>query len=454
MATLLRASVLSDDEKKAVARLESKIRRDFKRLNTLSNYYEAAQRVEYMGIALPPELAKFGWILNVPRMAVDEPVRRQRIRAFYRIGDSTKEDPTLREAWEYNNLASESSLTHKETRIFGRTWVMVGANADDQDHPLITTEDPRNLACDVDARRRVVTQALRKYRDADQKVTFGTLYLPDATIHLQRTVNGWEITDRDDHELGVVPVIGFFNRRRSGSWQGTSEMADVMGPTDAIARMVTNMGVASETHAVPSRWAAGVSKGDFVDEHGKMLPVWEAYFTAIRATENQDAKFGQFSASDLKNFHDSVNNMLAWCAAVLGLPTRYAGQASVNPPTEGAIRADEARLITNVEWMNTFDGDSWAWAMGLEERFRTGKWGAPNSIRTLWHDPGTPTYAQTADGAVKLRQVGALSIEGIWDELGWDEARKQQEKARLAEEATDPVIQSMMDKLSGSQVGS
>ena len=146
--------------------------------------------------------------------------------------------------------------------------------------------------------------------------------------------------------------------------------------------------------------------------------------------------------------------MLAWCAAVLGLPTRYAGQQSVNPATEGAIRADESRLIANVEWMNTFDGDAWAWVMGLEERFRTGRWGDPNAIRTLWHDPGTPTYSQKADGLTKLRQVGAMSIEGMWDELGWDEARKRQEKARLDAEATDPVLSQMMERLSAPAVGS
>ena len=453
MVALLSSPVLVGDEKSAMARGLAKIRKDVGKLQTLSNYYEAEQKLQQLGIAVPPELRVFETVLNVPRMAVDEPVRRQRLRAFYRVGNSIAEDPALREAIEYNNLASESALTHKECRLYGRTWVTVGTNPDDAEHPLIATEDPRQIACAVDPRNRRITEAVRQYRDHDRKVTLGTLYLPDATVHVERTAGGWAVVDRDDHSLGAVPIVGFINRRRSGTWHGTSEMADVIRLTDAIARMITNMGVASETHAVPARWAAGVSKGDFVDEHGKMLPVWEAYYTAIRATENKDAKFGQWSASDLKNFYDAVNNMLAWCASVLGLPTRYAGQQSVNPAAEGAIRADESRLVQNVDWMNTFDGDSWAWVMGLEERFRTGEWGARNSIRTLWHDPGTPTVAQRTDSLVKLRQVGAISIEGMWDELGWDEARKAQEKGRLDSEANDPTLAALMDKLSGPAVG-
>lgn len=450
MAELLTKLVLSADEKSIVQRLNAKLRLEQPKLETLSKYYEAEQKLRHLGIALPPELRMLETVINVPRMACDEPSRRQKLRAFYRIGNSTEEDPALREAIEYNNLASESALTSKETRVFGRALVMVGTNDDDAEHPLITTEDPRQISFHVDPRRRRIDEAFRSYRDEDRKVSLGTLYVPNSTTHLQRTQRGWEVTDRDDHGLGVVPIVAFLNRRRSGNWLGTSEMADVIGLTDAIARMITNMGVAGETHAVPARWAAGVSKGDFVDEHGKMLPVWDAYFTAIRATENKDAKFGQWSASDLKNFHDSINNMLAWCASVLGLPTRYAGQQSVNPAAEGAIRADESRLVQNVEWMNTFDGDSWAWVMGLEERFRTGEWGARNSIRTMWHDPGTPTVAQKTDALVKLRQVQGISIEGMWDELGWDEARKKQEKSRLIAEAEDPTLSALMDKLSAS----
>lgn len=451
MVELLTASLLSADEKKIVNRLSAKIRNDYPRLKKFDNYYEASQRVKHIGIALPVEIAEdFEVILNVPRMAVDEPARRQSLRFFYRVGDQTKADNALMEAWEYNNLGSKSRLLGKETRIFGRSWAMVGTNPEDAAHPLITLEDPRNVACDIDVRHSRARAGLRIYRDEDAKKTLGTLYLPDSTTHLARSTRGWEVTDRDDHKLGVVPIVGFLNRPRAGDYGGTSEMSDVIGPTDAIARMITNMGVAGDTHAVPSRWAAGINKADFVDEKGEMLEEWKAYFTAIRATENKDAKFGQFEASDLKNFHESVNNLLAWCALMLGLPTRYTNPNTVNPASEGAIYADLERLVQNVNDMNLFDGDSWSWVMGLEERFRRGEWGPPNSIRARWHDPETTTFSQVVDGLIKLRSVGAVSIEGMWDEMGWDEARKRQEKTRLTDEQSDPVLSHLMDKISAS----
>lgn len=448
---LLTASVLSDDEKAAISRLSGKVRADSNRLDTLDKYFEGEQRLRHIGLMVPPELRDFVTIINVPGMAVTEPTIRQRLKAFYRVGDSTRPDGALAEAWEFNNLASEAPLLAQEKKIFGRSFVTVGTNDADPDHPLIRVEDPRQIGYTVDARKRVLTEMLRLYRDDSTRTTRATLMLPDSTVHVVRGRNGWTVEDRDDHGLGVVPAVLCLHRRRGGQWSGRTEMADVIPMTDAIARMVTNMGVGAEAHALPSYAITGAAKSDFVDRDGKQIPVWESYMTAIKALTNENAKVWQISAGDLKNFTDAVNNMLAWCAAMLGLPTRYAGQQSVNPAAEGAIRADESRLVGRVEAMNRTDGDEWAWAMGLEERFRTGEWGQPNSIRTLWHDPATLTTSQTADAAVKLRQVGGLSIEGMWDMLGWDEARKAQERQRLdAEAATDPLVAASRELMTGS----
>lgn len=448
---LLAASVLSDDEKSAINRLAGQVRRDEPKLTLLDRYFAGEQRLRHIGLMVPPELRDFVTIINVPGMAVTEPTIRQRIKAFYRAGDSTRPDQALAEAWEANNLTSESTLLAQEKKVFGRSFITVGANEDDAEHPLIRVEDPRQIGFTVDSRRRRMSEMVRYYRDDATKATHATLYLPGTTVHVVRGRNGWEVTDRDDHGLGVVPAVLCLHRRRAGRWEGRSEMSDVIPLTDSIARMVTNMGVGAEAIALPSYAISGAAQADFVDRDGKDIPVWESYLTSIKALTNDSAKVWQIQAGDLSNFTDAVNNMLAWCAAMLGLPTRYAGQQSVNPAAEGAIRADESRLVGRVEAMSRVDGDEWAWAMGLEERFRTGEWGQPNSIRTLWHDPATLTTSQTADAAVKMRQVGALSVEGMWDMLGWDEARKAQERQRLdAEQATDPLVAASRELMTGS----
>ena len=410
----------------------------------LDRYYEGSQRLEHIGLAVPPELRKFETLVNWNRTTVDSVSDRLKMRRFFLPGEEAASE-ALREGWDYNNLDSESVLHHQETMILGRGYVTVGTNEEDRDHPLISVESPREIAVDIDRRHRRINAAVRLFDHDPGEVNprFATLYLPDSTQWLERDgKGGWNVLDRDDHKLGRVPIVMFLNRRRLGSWQGVSEMKDVIPLVDAAARSLTNLQIAGETHSVPQKWVVSASKGDFVDGAGQPIPAWESYYSAIWATGNKDAKMGQFAASDLKNFHDTVNHYASLVASVTGLPTRYLGQNSVNPPAEGAIRADESRLILNTERKQSSFGDGWGWVMALYERFRTGDWPDGNRITTEWYDAGTPTKAQNADALSKLyaQGNGVLSREGVWDELGWSEARKDKERGYFANESTDPYL--------------
>lgn len=154
----------------------------------------------------------------------------------------------------------------------------------------------------------------------------------------------------------------------------------------------------------------------------------------MTTSKSKDAKFGQFTASDLSNFKTVIDLLAEQVSAVTGLPVRYFGQNSANPASEGAIRADEVRLVKNVELKNSLDGDSWGDVMALAWRMATGDQVDGHRIRTDWDDPNTPTFAQKADAIQKLVATGILSREGAWDELGWSEARKDKERERFTDD--------------------
>lgn len=450
-------SSLTDDEKALVNLLGRKARREEKELIRLDRYRKAEQRLRHLGIAVPPELRDFETIINVPGMAVDEPVSRQELRAFVRtsIGDDGVRqelpDDTLRAYWEHNNLDSESTIAHSYARSFGRAFVSVSTNEDEGAPARVTVESPIGFAVDIDKRQRRIKSALRQWRDDGSSSTAqqATLYKPGSTLWLERGRNGWGVIDRDDYGLGVLPLVMLVNRPWADRWYGRSEMADVIPLTDSIARMITNMQVAGETVAIPHRWAAGIASEDFVDADGKPLPAWEAYMTAMRVTANPDAKFGDFTPGNLDNFNAAVNNMLSWCGMQLGLPTRYMGQHTGNPASEGAIISDEIRLIRNVERMNRIDGDAWSWVMSLTEWFTTGVEPTRNSIRAIWHNPATPTYSQRADAIVKLMSTREplLSRRGAWDEMGWSEERKTRELQYLEQERVDPLTARFLEQV-------
>lgn len=405
----------------------------------LDRYYNGTQRLRQMGIAVPAKLRDFETMVNWPRLVVDALNTRLQVKSF--LTPDGKKAESILEGWKYNNLDSESRIAHLEALIFGRSFVVVGSNAEDPQHPLVTVESPREITVDIDPRSRRISRALRLYGAEEKSALpwFATLYEENRTTWFERTESGrWIETARDDHRLGRVPIVMLVNRRRAGDFRGVSEMADTIDLTDAASRALTNLQVGQETHAIPARHVAGASKGDFVGSDGKPLPVWESYFTAIMATQNPDAKFGQFTASDLKNFTETIRFYEERVARVSRMPLFQIGPSTGNPPSGDGIRAAEAGHVQLAEEKCLQFGDSWGWVMGLYERFRTGEWVNGNAVETVWHDPATPTVAARADAIVKLSGgKPILSVEGAWDELGWSEARKETERERMEKESLD-----------------
>jgi hypothetical protein len=88
------------------------------------------------------------------------------------------------------------------------------------------------------------------------------------------------------HGLGAVPIVMHLNERLSGEFEGESELVDIIGLTDAVARSLTNLQFAQEAHGIPAVHD-GVTKGDFVDADGKPVPMFEAYFDAITSDQGR-----------------------------------------------------------------------------------------------------------------------------------------------------------------------
>ena len=398
-------------------------------------YYLGQQRVEHLGMAIPPAMRKFLVVANWCRTQVDTINDRQQVRSLILPGEETA-DPTLRAIWDANNLTAHLRMFNADRMIYGRAFLSVGTNEDDESLPLVRVESPREMAALVDVRREQMIAAARFYGETEEgdKPTNVTLYLPNQTIWVKKREGRWYEDDRDVHNLGAVPVVMHLNRRRSGGWVGESQMTDLMPLVDAAARSMTNLQFAQEAHGVPRMFMTGVAQGDFIGADGKPIPQFEAYFDAIHMVADPQGKVGQLSAADLKNFETALGVYGRQASIVTGFPARYFGIITSNPPAEGAIRADEASLTRGVESQNDEVGMTLGWGGALAMRFATGEWVKGNRVRVDWFDPSTPTVSQREDALAKRRAAGVLSREGYWDELGWSEARKAKERAYLEQE--------------------
>jgi hypothetical protein len=199
------------------------------------------------------------------------------------------------------------------------------------------------------------------------------------------------------------------------------------------------MMVSAEFHSMPRRWALGFGPEDFQDENGNAVSTWSKIAGRIWASEktSQDgAAVGQFPEAQLSNFHETIKLLGTMTAALYGLPATYMGLAFDNPPSADGIRSLEARLIKRVERKTRAWGRSWERVMRLADQINTGQQRDElQRLEAKWADPATPTVAQKADAAVKLRTSGITSQRQTWEDLGYTAEQQAQMKADLADEA-------------------
>ena len=414
------------------------------KINT--NYYEAQRRPEAIGVTVPREMQKLLAHVGYPRLYVDSIAERQAVEGF-RIGDNDEADEELWQWWQANNLDIEAPLGYTDAYVHGRSFITISRPDPqidlgwDPNTPIIRVEPPTRMHATIDPRIGRVSRAIRvSYNEAGDEIQAATLYTLNETASWFKHEGEWVEWFNDTHGLGVVPVVPLPNRTRLSDLYGTSEITpELRSMTDAAGRILMLMQATAELMGVPQRLIFGIKPEDIgVDpETGQTL--FDAYMARILAFEDPDGKIQQFSAAELANFTNALDQIAKQVAAYTGLPPQYLSTASDNPASAEAIRAAESRLIKKVERKNLIFGGAWEEVMRIAYRMMKGGEVPPDMMRmeTIWRDPSTPTYAAKADAAVKLYNGGAGVIprERARVDMGYSIAQREEMRRWDEEEA-------------------
>ncbi|GAB3209791.1 phage portal protein [Marinactinospora endophytica] len=421
----------------AMQALLGKVDAQAPRLQRLDRYYEGGQRLEAVGLALPPEMDRLQTVINWPALAVDSLEERLDVEGF-RLGGEASADERLWDWWQANELDEESSLAHLDALVYGRSYVTVSMGESADDPPVITVESARTMAVDIDPATRRIRAAVRVFARDDTGQPSGVVWSePGRNVRYERSGASWRAVETDTFALDEVAVVCLPNRARLGQRDGVTEMRDVIGLTDAACRSLTNLQAAQEMLAVPQRYVLGASQEDFQDQRGEPVPVWEAYIGRFLALGNADAKIGQLQGADLRNFTEVINHYARLVASVTGLPPHFLGFSSDNPASADAIRSSEARLVKRAERRARAFGEGWERVMRLALRVVGDDDTAARRLETVWRDPSTPTYAAKADAVTKLYQVGLLPQEAAWEQMGFSPEYRRRLRA-LSD--SDPAV--------------
>lgn len=395
--------------------------------------------------------------LKVPASAQDENMTAD--RDFARV-------------WAMNEGQEQSSQAFVEGCIGRRSFALCWGNNDDPDTPEITFESPDEVIVGYEpGSRRKRKAALKRWTDGEYD--FATLYLPDKLWKWQRRVSNesklfvpdpnmraqWvpRFSSGDDlfpipNPAGVVPMVELPNRPRLRS-EPLSEVEGVAAMQDAINALWAYLFTTADFAALPQRVLLGASlpKLPLLDKDGMPIPgafkpidpeTWikAAASRRMQAFENPEAKIDQWDAADLDAFTKVIEFAVGHVAAQSRTPAHYFVTGKISNISGDGLTALGQAHIAKARERSVYLGSGIRDLAVVSYLMRGDKARATAARqgRVEWEEFETPSRAQTADYALKLRQAGFSSqyVAGqiITDpiELADEVARQERETAQKA----------------------
>ncbi len=446
-------------------RLAAKIQDQRKRTLPWWQYMDLEQPLVYVARILAEQDDRFPPLLVPwPELVIETCVERMKLEDFLLADENPVEE--LGQWWTANDMPEQSSEAWTAASVGGEHFFMIGPDGPGG-MPMLTGEYADQVAVELDPRTRQPMAGLKMWVEEESDgttTTHGALYLPrwpgpterqfgrgevhifeDGDLNETRALEEWSATIANDPTLPSVPFVSILTKPRRGV--GRSDLVPVKHLVDGCNQFATNLMAAGEHHAVQRKWVVGATEKDFVDDQGNQIPLWKIAMGDVwgipharptaRGEQAPEVKVGQFSASDLRNFHESMKVLAQFVASKYGLPAGYMGYTSDNPPSAESILYSLERLVLRTEQHHTWYGGSAVRAGRVAYAIMDKDPKALAGAEAKWASAATPTIASAMDAAVKGVQGGVFDNEEAWDILGFSPQRKARLRKRMGGSRTD-----------------
>lgn len=387
-------------------------------------YYEGNVRLDALGVSLPPAVRILEQVAPFPKIAIDVLSESLNPEGFI-LGDDTETPKLLRKWWQANDLDTTVKLAIVEALVQGQSYFIVGPGVNGI--PRITAHRPAGMAVSYDHMGNV-DEAVRRYRIGDRK--FAAHYLPGETRYYEHASGGWKLNGEPvmtgASRPAVVPMV---NKARLGDDNGRSEIAEIIKTTDAASRSLTNLQVAQELLAMPTRYLFGDGLEAMRDQNGNPVDKITAYFGQF-LTGPAGASAGQIPGADLGQIINTYKLYAQIVSSTNGIPPSMLGISTDNPASAEAMRVAKDRLIAKAEGKQNMFGDDLedVGKLALEMEGKT-----PEGIETLemqWRDPALTSVSAKSANMLQAHAQGVISAETARDGLQLTPEQKAREDAR------------------------
>jgi len=394
----------------------------------LDDYFRNEQQLE-VNASKAVRLA-YQRLMNLSRMCWAELVveatrERMNVQGFRTGGDSdTEADKDAWRIWQSNSLDADSALVHRASLEFGCSYVIVGGPEDEVGgEPLITIEDPRQVAVAYDPRyRRTPLAAIKLYHDEMLDRWVAWLYLPG---EVRQAVSGagtgsrwtpgadeWSSWNWVGPPLElppsarqVVPVVAFPNQIDIQG-QSYGEYERHIPTIDRINYQILQRLEVATLQAFRQR----AVKGNFPthDDTGQEIDYNDVFSADPGALWQlpETAELWESGGVDLNPILQSVKADVADLAAATRTPLYYLFPDAANGSAEGASTQKEGAIFKALDRMKQA-GESWERVMALAFLVKGDtKRASRLDMEVIWANPAAYSLAERYDAATKAVAAG------------------------------------------------
>ena len=348
---------------------------------------------------------------------------------LYVEGYRDDEHPDNLSVWEYwmaNGLSSRQMHVYRSALTYGHGYVMVWpgdpgpvARVYSPLAMYVVQEDPDAEFPDYAIRRsrsRVKNELglvgdVWDLVDAEGVWSFWVPSGDHGNVQEYRLLDSWT------HPFGVCPVVVFRNQWTDDPDVRIAELGEVwplIPLQDRLNDTTLGLLIAQQYAAFKQKWATGVEIPRD-PETGRPIEPFEAAVNRLWTTASKDARFGEFTETDLTGYLASQESAIKQMATIAQVPPHYLLGGLVNISAE-ALAAAEAGLTRKVSERKAVFGEAWARVFRLLA-FAAGQFeDAENTrARVVWRDTEARSLAASADALGKLATMLGIPAEALWE---------------------------------------
>jgi len=225
-----------------------------------------------------------------------------------------------------------------------------------------------------------------------------------------------EYSGRDEHELGVCPVVRYLNEIDLDEEEAVAgEVEPLIELQDQINSTTFNLLMAQQYAAFRQRWVTGMAPA--LDEQGNPIEPFRAGVDRLFVAEDADTKFGEFGQTDLEGYLKSREESIREMATLSQTPPYYLLGQMANLSAESLVAARDG-LDRKVEERKSSFGESHEQTLRLAGLAAGDKdaW-QDESAQVVWRDTSSRALAATVDALGKLSQMLGVPQEELWEKI-------------------------------------